>query len=525
MARGAVPLIRAPWPGILAGGAVLALTLGPLAAVAWRAAGGAGAVSLPGPADWAALRFTLWQAAVSASLSVLLAVPAARALARRQFPGRRWIIAAFGAPFILPVIVAVMGILAIFGRAGMLNGALAWLGLPRVSIYGPWGVVMAHVFFNLPLALRLILQGWASIPAERFRLAESLGFRSAEILRFLELPMLRAVLPGIWAAIFLICLSSFTVALTLGGGPRATTVELAIFQAFRFDFDLGRAAMLAGMQFAICLAAAAGAAAIARPAAFGAGLDRPVTRHDGGHMLLRLQDGLAIGLAALFVLSPVATVIAGGLPHVIGLPDAVWRAAARSVAVSMGATLLCLTLALALAHAALRLRRGAWVEAAGMLSLAASPLVTGTGLFILLRPVVRPADAALAVTLAVNAIAALPFALRAILPALRDLEASHGRLSRALGLGGLTRLRIVTLPRLRGPIGFAAGLTAAFSMGDLGVIALFASETTETLPLQLYRLMGAYRMDDAAGAAVVLLALSFGAFWIFDRGGRSHADT
>ncbi len=63
-----------------------------------------------------------------------------------------------------------------------------------------------------------------------------------------------------------------------------------------------------------------------------------------------------------------------------------------------------------------------------------------------------------------------------------------------------------------------AGLSAALSMGDLGVIALFADPSGATLPLQVQRLMGAYRMDDAGGAAVVLLVLSFALFWGFDRG-------
>jgi thiamine transport system permease protein len=43
--------------------------------------------------------------------------------------------------------------------------------------------------------------------------------------------MLRAVLPGAVLLVFLLCMTSFAVALTLGGGPRATTVELAIYQA------------------------------------------------------------------------------------------------------------------------------------------------------------------------------------------------------------------------------------------------------------------------------------------------------
>ena len=60
--------------------------------------------------------------------------------------------------------------------------------------------------------------------------------------------MLREVLPGALATVFALCLTSFAVALILGGGPWATTLELAIYQAVRFDFDLGHAAGLALVQ-------------------------------------------------------------------------------------------------------------------------------------------------------------------------------------------------------------------------------------------------------------------------------------
>ncbi|HSF64396.1 MAG TPA: thiamine/thiamine pyrophosphate ABC transporter permease ThiP, partial [Paracoccaceae bacterium] len=72
MARRAVPL---GLPAALAAAAVLALLAGPLAAVAWRSGGGGLSLS---PADWAALRFTVVQAALSALISVALAVPVAR---------------------------------------------------------------------------------------------------------------------------------------------------------------------------------------------------------------------------------------------------------------------------------------------------------------------------------------------------------------------------------------------------------------------------------------------------------------
>ena len=130
---------------------------------------------------------------------------------------------------------------------------------------------------------------------------------------------------------------------------------------------------------------------------------------------------------------------------------------------------------------------------------------------------------ALPVTGLVNALAALPFVLRALVPAVEQAEAGYGRLALSLGLSGPNYLRHVLLPRLRRPLGFGAGLAAALSMGDLGVITLFAAPQQGTLPLEMYRLMGSYRTDDAQGAALLLLVLSLAIFWIFDRGGRVNA--
>ncbi|MEL6170292.1 MAG: thiamine/thiamine pyrophosphate ABC transporter permease ThiP, partial [Pseudomonadota bacterium] len=174
MAERAQPLGLWVWAGGAAAGLLLTLSLAPIAAVLARA-GEAGGL---GPADWAAVRFTLVQASLSATLSVLFAVPLARALARRSFRGRRLLVTVLGAPFILPVIVAVLGLVAVYGRSGWISGLLAHLGQGPVDIYGLAGVALAHVFFNLPLATRLILQEWAHVPGEHLRLAAALGFRS-----------------------------------------------------------------------------------------------------------------------------------------------------------------------------------------------------------------------------------------------------------------------------------------------------------------------------------------------------------
>lgn len=508
MAQRSVP-VTARWPGAIAAALVLVLTLGTLGAVAWRAEWGGGLAA----ADWAAIRFTVVQALISALLSVLLAIPVARALARRRFLGRQLLITLLGAPFILPVIVAVLGLLAIFGRGGIVNDGLGWFGIAPISIFGLHGVVLAHVFFNMPLAVRFILQGWLSIPAERFRLAASLN---APVGRLLEWPMLRAVVPSTFLVIFLICLTSFAVALTMGGGPRATTVELAIYQAVRFDFDLGRAALLACIQFVLCVVAAVLAWQVTGNDPIGTGLDRVVQRWD---LARPAVDFTAIGLAALFLLLPLAMILLRGIPGFPELPGTVWAAALRSVLVALGSSALCVSMALALA-----LRGGVMVSVVGVMPLAASGLVVGTGAFLLVFPFVRPSDVALLVTMLVNATLALPFALRSVAPAVTQIKQDYGRLALSLSITRWSWVRLIVLPRVRRPLGFAAGLAAALSMGDLGVIALFAGQAEETLPLAMYRLMGAYRMETAASAALLLVAISFALFWVCDRWGRADAD-
>ncbi|MFN3646661.1 MAG: thiamine/thiamine pyrophosphate ABC transporter permease ThiP [Gemmobacter sp.] len=523
MSAGGASALHRPSPGIRAGQlaalAIAGLILACLVALLLQA----GRPRL-GPADWAAVRFTLAQAAVSALVSAALAVPVARALARRRFAGRAGLVAALGVPFLLPVIVAVLALLAVFGRNGAVNAGLAGLGLPGVNIYGPHGVVLAHVFLNLPLAVRMLLHGWQAIPAERVRLAQALGLGPGGMWCHVELPMLRAVLPGAMLAVFLICLTSFAVALILGGGPAATTVELAIYQAVRFDFDLPRAAALAGLQFALCAAAVLLAARWTQPAAAGAGLGRPlVLPRPGGWR--RAADALAIAAAAMFLLAPLAVVVVRGLPGLGALPAPVWAAAGRSVLLALAVA--AMTAAALLALGAAAARRGAAaraVELAGMLPMAASALVLGTGLFLLLDPFVAPPRLALPVTALVNLLLALPFALRLVLPAWRAAEATQGRLADALGLTGLARLRHAIWPQLRRPFGMALGLSAALAMGDLGVIALFATEGNATLPLQVWRLMGAYRTEAAEAAALLLVGLSLALFLIFDLWGRCHAD-
>lgn len=466
------------------------------------------------------LRFTLFQASLSTLLSVGLAIPAARALARQQhFPGRLWLIRLMAVPMGLPVLIGAMGLLGIWGRQGIVNDAMQALGLAQpVSIYGLSGILLAHVFFNLPLAVRLMLPGLERVPPEYWLVAPGLGMRSGAVFRFIEWPVLRALIPGIAGLIFMLCATSFTLVLMLGGGPAATTIEVAIYQALRFDFDPGRAVALALLQVAMTGGVLAVMALLPAPADPGPATGRPPRRLDGRAPLALLSDGTVLATVTLFIGLPLAAVVAAGakanLVRLASQPvflQALWT----SLAIALSAGLLSVVLSLAIVrarHAIASARRiapalralSATLGAVSSLVLLAPPIVLATGWFMALRPFGDPTRFAAALIVCINMLMALPFVIRVLEPAFAIHRARTGRLAASLGLKGLGRLRYVDWPGLRKPLFTALSFAMALSLGDLGAVALFGSGNIVTLPWLVYSRLGSYRTNDADGYALLL---------------------
>ncbi len=73
------------------------------------------------------------------------------------------------------------------------------------------------------------------------RTASQLGLGGWWLWRAVHWPAIKPVLPGVAALVFTLCFTSFAIIMTLGGGPGTTTLEVAIYQALRFEFDFARA--------------------------------------------------------------------------------------------------------------------------------------------------------------------------------------------------------------------------------------------------------------------------------------------
>ncbi|MCV9997961.1 thiamine/thiamine pyrophosphate ABC transporter permease ThiP [Pararhizobium sp. YC-54] len=469
---------------------------------------------------WRVARFTLLQASLSTILSILLAIPVARALARQPaFPGRVWIIRLMALPLGLPALVAALGLIGIWGRQGVLNTALVAIGLDQpVSIYGLSGILVAHVFFNMPLAARLMLGGLERIPGEYWLVGANLGMRPVSIFRFIEWPSIRGLLPGIAGLIFMLCATSFTLVLTLGGGPAASTIEVAIYQALRFDFDPPRAIALSLLQISVTSALLIAIRLLTPVADEGHGGGRTVRRFDGRDGFGRVGDWLVIALAVLFLALPLGSVVASGLrSDLVRLASdpVVQRALVTSVVIALVSGLLCVLSAALMIRARqaafsprrpLAIHRGlaAGISASSSLVLLVPPVVLGAGWFLLLRPLGDVARFAPLLVILINMLMALPFVYRVLEPAMATHTARTSRLAVSLGLGGWHRLRLIDWPGLCKPLLMALSFACALSLGDLGAVALFGSQDMVTLPWLLYSRMAGYRSTDAAGLALFL---------------------
>ncbi|MBT5818277.1 MAG: ABC transporter permease subunit, partial [Proteobacteria bacterium] len=332
------------WPGLIVALLLAVLIVGTLTAVGGASHSFSVAVTLFDPYVLQVMRFTVWQATLSTLISVILAIPVARAYARRPvFIGRGILITLMGLPVVMPVIVAVFGIVAVYGRSGLLNTVLQPAGLTiPLEIYGLTGILLAHTFFNLPLAIRLMLPAWDQVTAENWRTASTLGMSSGQLFRFVEWPAISAFLPGVVVIVFLLCFTSFAVVLTLGGGPSATTIEVAIYQALRFEFDPGQAAILALTQLFLCVCSALLLIRWLRVLTPTPGRrNDPTIRPDTATRSGKLLDFGAILVCSLFVFAPIAALVLSGLrgPLVSVILDiGLWQAAARSLGIAVTAT-------------------------------------------------------------------------------------------------------------------------------------------------------------------------------------------
>ena len=164
-------------------------------------------------------------AAVAAVCTVLVGVPFAFCLARLPIGAKAALLALAALPLVLPSFVSAYALVLLFGRSGIVTGALQSLGIPFESIYGPKGIVVVYTLTLYPYIVLPVTAAFKSIDVSVEEAAQNLGASRARMLRTVTLPL---VLPSVLAGallVFIEALENFGVPFVLAEDRPILSVE------------------------------------------------------------------------------------------------------------------------------------------------------------------------------------------------------------------------------------------------------------------------------------------------------------
>lgn len=487
------------------------------------------------------LWFTTWQAGLSTLLTLLLALPGAYIFARYRFFGKGLFLALMTIPFVLPTVVTATAFRALLGPGGMVNElliALFTLDRPPVQIEQSLiYFLLAHIFYNYALILRLVGGYWAGLNPDLAAAARMLGASPWQCFRRVTLPLL---LPAIGAAallVFIFCFTSFGIILILGG-PGYATLEVEIYRQAVQLFNLPMAAALSLVQIAVNFGLMWLHARLSRRVSFfgGDSGSRASPARSRASRLLILANLLAI---ALLLLTPLLALLFHSFAGEKGFTLAYYRAlvmvdsgsvffiaplAAIGNSIGFAAVAMVLAVLLGLAAATFlatdRSRATSLWDALLMLPLATSAVTLGFGYIITLnRPPLDLRDSLALIPIA-HTLVAFPFVVRCILPSLRRIPTSLREAASLLGCSPLQVWRRVDLPLSRQAILVGAVFAFSISMGEFGASAFVTRPHTATMPVAIFRFLGQpgeLNYGQAMAMSSLLMLVTCSAFWLLGK--------
>jgi molybdate transport system permease protein len=167
-------------------------------------------------------------------LILLLGTPTAFVLATRRFPGRGALVTLVELPLVLPPAVAGLGLLAAFGRMGLLHTSIP---------FTQTAVVLAVAYVASPLYIRAAIAAFEAVDANIVAASRTLGAGPVRTFFRVVLPLARGGLVAGGALAFARGLGEFGATIMFAGSLRGVTqtLSLAVYSEFDVEFDVALA--------------------------------------------------------------------------------------------------------------------------------------------------------------------------------------------------------------------------------------------------------------------------------------------
>jgi putative spermidine/putrescine transport system permease protein len=181
-------------------------------------------------------------------VSVILGLFMGYFIARRDFAGKRLVVALISFPISLPGILVAWAVIVLIGRTGILSYVLATLLPGEAATYsqafGLTGLLIGYTYFTLPRTTMSLTSSIENVSIDREEAARSLGASKLETFAYVTLPQ---IAPGIGSAVvlaFSICMAAFGTALLLASG-QVSILPLKIYSVILGTYDYGAGSAMA----------------------------------------------------------------------------------------------------------------------------------------------------------------------------------------------------------------------------------------------------------------------------------------
>ena len=444
--------------------------------------------------------FTLWQAAVSTLVTIVVALPGAYVMSQYRFRGRSVLRAAVTVPLILPTVVVGVAFLALAGPQGSLGLDL------KGSI---WIILLAHTFYNYAVVVRTVGGLWSHLDPRMEQAARVLGAGRMRAFFEVTLPLLRPAIAAAASIVFLFSFTSFGVILILGA-PRRATLEVEIFRQTAQFLNLPIAAALAILQLLGVFLILSFYSRYQERRAIELNL-RPaaeVERSAKGWKP-KMVIGGNLALMGLLLFLPLGVLIRRSVTTSTGLGLDFYRnlnqAGGRTTLAVPPTEAMLNSLLFALVAACIALLVGGlasivvgygrsrwsrWFDSLLMLPLGTSAVTVGFGFLISLNKGVLNLRTNWFLIPLAHALVAVPFVIRVMAPMIRSIDNRLREAAAVLGAGPARIGREIDLPIVARAGLVGAGFAAAISLGEFGATAFIVRPNVLTLPVAIFRLIG-----------------------------------
>lgn len=462
-----------------------------------------------------AIWFTIWQAAASTAIALLIGIPGAYILYRKKFFGQRFIRALITVPLVLPTIVVAI----------VFSG---FSDIPPIPL-----ILLAHVFVNYSLIVRTVGGVWATMDNETEEASALAGAGRLRTTLQITLPQLKPAIVSAAALTFLFCSSSYGIILILGGGM-VTSIETEIAVAALQFLDLNKAAALALLQTAITVVAFSIAESIAKHPI---GIEQ--VDESANKPAVDSRDWPAVTITALVVVAlisiPLLTVLfkAFSVDGVLSLENftnltgrgerdllniSVLQATLNTLRNVFISATVAVTLGVLISYLlsrSLRSRRARvsnrFFDLLFIIPIGISSVVLGFGYLVTFGDGPLPIRSSWLVLPIVQSIMALPLVARLVYPALISIGSEHREAAAVAGANSSQTWWGIEVGIIRNVIFTAIGFALIAGIGEFGAASLLAYGDQATLPTVLYALIsrpGGQNYGMAMAVCTILIVLT-----------------